>query len=184
MSRMRKAALLAELIDKLQMEGSWCGETHIQKATYLLENLFEVPLDYEFILYKHGPYSFDLRNELTAMRADNLLELQPHPPYGPSYMTTEASVELRKRFPKTLKEFGPVLEFVAGSLGSKGILELEQLSAALYVKKERPGASKKELAERIRTLKPHISSEAATSAIGSLETLAKEIKDLGTKQHA
>lgn len=181
---MRKAALLAELVDKLQKEGSWCGETHIQKATYLLENLFEVPLDYEFTLYKHGPYSFDLRNVVTAMRADGLLELQPHPPYGPSYMTTEASVELRKRYPKTLRKFGPALEFIAGSLGSKGIFELEQLSTALYVKEERAGASKKESAERIRALKPHISPEEATSAMESLETLAKEVKALETKEHA
>lgn len=178
---MRKAALLAELVDKLQKEGSWCGETHIQKATYLLENLFKVPLDYEFTLYKHGPYSFDLRNALTAMRADNLLELQPHPPYGPSYITTDASRELRKRYPKTIKEFGPALEFVAESLGNKGIFELEQLSTALYVKEERAGASKKELAERIRALKPHISPEVATSAIESLETLVTEIKALETK---
>lgn len=179
MSRMRKAALVSELVDKLQKEGSWCGETHIQKATYLLENLFDVPLDYEFILYKHGPYSFELRNALTAMRADNLLELQPRQPYGPSYITTEASRELRKRYPKTLKEFGPVLEFVAVHLGSQGVFDLEQLSTALYVKREMPGASNKVLAERIRFLKPHITAEAATSAVDSLERISKEVEQTG-----
>ena len=66
MERLQKAAILTELADQLRREGSWCGHTHMQKATYFLQDLLEVPTGYEFILYKHGPYSFDLSEEMTG----------------------------------------------------------------------------------------------------------------------
>ncbi|MFI5455717.1 MAG: hypothetical protein ACHRXM_09725 [Isosphaerales bacterium] len=33
MERLQKAAILIELADRLRREGSWCGHTHMQKAT-------------------------------------------------------------------------------------------------------------------------------------------------------
>ena len=55
-------------------------ETHVQKAMYLMQELLEVPTEYSFILYKHGPFSFDLSDELTSFRGDYLLELAPRRP--------------------------------------------------------------------------------------------------------
>ena len=84
MERLQKAAILTELADQLRREGSWCGHTHMQKATYFLQDLLEVPTGYEFILYKHGPYSFDLSEEMTTLRADYLIEFDHKSPgYGP-----------------------------------------------------------------------------------------------------
>lgn len=76
MKKLQRDAILLSLINEMKAKGSWCGETHIQKATYFLQELLGVPLNFEFILYKHGPYSFDLGDEVTAMRADSLLEYQ------------------------------------------------------------------------------------------------------------
>ena len=39
-----------------------------------------MPLGYDFTLYKHGPFSFDLRDDIHALRADGLLDLEPRPP--------------------------------------------------------------------------------------------------------
>ena len=60
MDRLRRAALLTRLIQRLRDRGSWCGETHLQKASLLLQDLTGVPLGFDYILYKHGPFSFDL----------------------------------------------------------------------------------------------------------------------------
>jgi len=73
MNRLKRDVVILSLIENLKKKGSWCGETHIQKATYFLQELFDFPLGFEFILYKHGPFSFDLSDKLTAMRADMLL---------------------------------------------------------------------------------------------------------------
>lgn len=75
MKRLQRDAVILSLIENLRAKGSWCGETHIQKATYFVQELLRVPLEFEFVLYKHGPYSFDLSDELTAqcgqMRSSN-----------------------------------------------------------------------------------------------------------------
>ena len=106
MERLQKAAILTELADQLAQEGSWCGETHMQKATYFLQDVLGVPTGYEFILYKHGPYSFDLSEELTALRADYLIEFDHKSPgYGPGLVPTQTSRALRARYPVTLAKY-------------------------------------------------------------------------------
>jgi uncharacterized protein YwgA len=58
MKQRQRDAVLAALIDELRKEGSWCGETHVQKATYVAEALFPtVRFGLGHILYKYGPYS-------------------------------------------------------------------------------------------------------------------------------
>src|SRR5438552_469892 len=122
MNRLQKAAILATLTEKLRERGSWCGETHLQKATYLLQEMLRVPTDFDFILYKHGPFSFDLRDEITSLRADGVLALEPQPdPYGPKLVTAEGTQRLQKLFPKTLKRYKNALEAVAEEVSDKGV---------------------------------------------------------------
>jgi len=71
MSRKERYALLAALMKRLHDTGSWCGETHLQKAV-----IFVQELGYNARLYKHDPYSFDLRDELASMHADDALRLR------------------------------------------------------------------------------------------------------------
>ena len=66
MNEMEKNVVLLSFIDFMRAKGSWCGETHVQKGTYFFQELMGVPLGFHFILYKHGPFSFDLRNQITA----------------------------------------------------------------------------------------------------------------------
>ena len=44
MDRLRRAAVLTRLVEQMRRNGSWCGETHMQKATLFLQNLVLVPL--------------------------------------------------------------------------------------------------------------------------------------------
>jgi uncharacterized protein YwgA len=178
MSRMQRAALLAELVDLLHENASWAGETHIQKSVFLLEELFDQPLSYDFILYKHGPYSFALKDELSAARADQIMTLDPRPPYGPKYVTTEASKELRARFPKTLMKARPFLELIATFLGSKSVIDLEQFSTAMYVYKEDEARPLAEMVQRLQVLKPHISEYAAIQAFELLDELRQKAKEM------
>ena len=100
----RRAAILTELMDQLRANGSWCGETHVQKATYFLQEVLGVPTGFEYILYKHGPYSFDLTADLTALRADFLMEFNHRSPgYGPGLVPTPTTRSFASRYPRTLK---------------------------------------------------------------------------------
>src|ERR1044072_9312259 len=76
MRRREREAVVAALDDKLFECGSWCGETHLQKSLYFLQELLDVPTGFEYTLYKYGPFSSPLRGELGAMRSDGLLVLE------------------------------------------------------------------------------------------------------------
>jgi hypothetical protein len=105
----------------------------LQKSTRFLQELLRVPLDFDFIFYKHGPYSFDLADEVTVMRADQLLTLQHRDPYGPSLLPSTGAEAVMSRFPVTRQRYDQAIEFVASRLGRKNVADLEQLATALYV---------------------------------------------------
>lgn len=175
MDRLRRAAILMRLIEKLREQGSWCGETHVQKATFFLQELMQVPLGFDFLLYKHGPFSFDLREELTGLRADDLLVLEPHRPYGPRMARTDRSDYIQRLFSKTLNKYDRLISFVAQNLGPKDVVELERLATALYVTK-RAGFSvpADARAELLTELKPHIPREIAVPAVQAADRMIRE----------
>lgn len=185
MDRLKKAAILTTLTRKLLDHDSWCGETHLQKAVYLLLELFKVPMDFKFILYRHGPFSFDLRDEITSLRADGLLRLEPQPyPYGPKLVPDEQRcVKLKKLFPLTLKKYDTYLDFIAQELGGKNVTELEHIATALYVttEKSEPKASVEKRSEELRRLKPHFSVNGAKQAVDDIDKISKEANSIRTQ---
>ena len=170
MGRMKNAALIARLVERQREQESWCGETHFQKAIYFLQHLMDVPLGFPFILYKHGPFSFELRDELTALRADHLLTLEHDPRYSPRIAATNQSKYIQNRFPRTLATYDSRIAFIAQRLGPKGVVQLERLGTALYVKleDERPAAQR---IRTITTLQPHIKEHEAIHAVREVDEM-------------
>ena len=181
MDRLPQAAIITKLAQRLREHGSWCGETHLQKATYLLQELLEVPTGFDFILYKHGPYSFDFSDEISSLRADGLLTLQPQPaPYGPRFAPAPISERLHASFPKTLAKYDEQIEFVAKALGGKRVDELEHLATAYFVTKQetsKHNGSVQSRAECLNQLKPHVSVQAATKAVEEIDRLIDQLQE-------
>lgn len=178
MDRMKRAVIVTELADRLRSAGSWCGETHMQKAVYFLQELLKVPMGYNFILYKHGPFSFDLRHELAELRADRLLQLRAFPPYGPSLLSTHAAEQLKNGFPQTLRRYNEQIDFVSNHLGKKGVAELERLATALYVTRNAGLRSSEDRAKHIHKLKPHVRLDLALDAVSQTDGFAEKAECL------
>lgn len=174
-NNLEKKALILFLIEKMGEKGSWCGETHVQKCLYFLQELMKVPLNYNYILYKHGPFSFDLRSELTEMRAHHYLELLPREPYGPSIVPGRFAFLLEKKYSEAISQYSEQVEFIADYLASKPVRELEQLATALYVKTRKKIESEDELVKEIVELKPHISPDSAYTALKFIEQLERSL---------
>ena len=184
MGRMKNAALITNLVEQLRGQESWCGETHVQKTVYFLQHLVDVPLGFDFILYKHGPFSFELRDEMTALRADNLLTLEHDARYSPRIATTRQGKYIQARFPRTLARYESRISFIARRLGPKGVVQLERLGTALYVKLEsdKPTAQR---VMRITNLKPHIAEDDAICAVHEVdEILADSCKVMSARRSA
>jgi uncharacterized protein YwgA len=176
MDRSRRTALLAALAENLRKKGSWCGETHLQKATYFLQELQRVPVGFDFILYKHGPFSFELRDELTAMRADGFFDLSQQWPFGPSLVPTQKCRRLRREYSRTVERYQKQLNFVSGHLGKQNVFELEKLATALYIWMESSTKSENQRARSLHGLKPHISLDDSLEAVRKLDGLVKRAK--------
>ena len=159
--------------------GSWCGETHIQKATLFLQDMMGVDSGFEFILYRHGPFSFDLRYELSSMQADSLLELTVRREgYGPTYVPTRFSETYLERFPKTTSRYMRQVEFVADELSEKGVAELEKLATAFFILDREGIIPIGKRAQRLVDLKPHISLSDARSACEQVDLLIERAAPL------
>ncbi len=177
MKRFQQDAIILSMVQKLKDEGSWCGETHIQKSIYLLTEMFEVPLDFDFILYKHGPFSFDLRDELTALRADYVLQLESNKPYGPSFDLAMNSQQIIAKSPKTIAKYDTAIGFIASKVNKNNVSYLEKVATALYITRNYDGNKTPEERARImHDLKPHVSYDEALEAVNIIDEIIEEAK--------
>jgi len=168
----KRYALLLALLKAMDERGSWCGETHVQKASYFLQEATNVPLDLDFILYKHGPYSFDLHEGLGDMRARLLIDIKQRAPYGPSLIPGPSAQVLADGLSDYVAAYSPAIDFVAEKLSGHGVVDLERLATALYVIRNYPGKADK--AQVMNELKPHITKERAAEALGEVEGILRE----------
>lgn len=173
MERLQRASILLTLNEELRKAGSWAGETHMQKATFFLQELMNVPLAFDFVLYKHGPFSFDLRDELTFMRAQNFLRLEPQNPYGPTLVDGEKSELLKQAFLQAINKHLPSIRFVSQKLGTKTVAGLERTATALYIVLREPDDV--DPAQLLTDLKPHISLPEAQAAVSEIEQIRREL---------
>ena len=167
MNEKERRALVCLLVKEMGKTDSWAAETHIQKCVYFLQEMLRVPVGLDYILYKHGPYSFDLRSELAVMRARYQLDLKPRYPYGPSFILGSRG-ELNLGLVEQHEE---AVKFVATELSVKTAGALERLSTALYVRAENPGLKDEEATQRIHDLKPHVKPSQAADAVDELHRL-------------
>jgi len=176
----RRQVIVLSLVEKMETKGSWCGETHIQKSLYFLQEMLKVPTEFDFVLYKHGPFSFELRDELAAMRGNLILELHSNPyPYGPSHSPGQSADKLKQLYPRTSKEYEQQIDFISNKLSEKRVAELERLATALYVTLEEGlDESVKTRGRMLNKLKPHVTIEQAIEAIKEVDLMWEEVKEL------
>ena len=165
-----RAAVIGALIAELRAAGSWCGETHVQKSIYVLQEGLHVPMRYGYILYKHGPYSFELKSEMAGLIARGLLRQEfSSPPYGPRLAGTDVMETHFGRYAGRVGEHSSAIQQVARFFRDRGVAELEVLSTALYVTVSNRGETAEKRAERIHGLKPHVSRWTALGAVKELD---------------
>lgn len=172
MEKYETEAIIVEVADELRERGSWSGETHLQKAFYFLQEVCQVPVDLEFVLYKHGPFSFELRELITdAINNAYLEEVIKPRPYGPTLISTEKGLALRREYCTELDSLRTQILSMAECIRDKRVVELERIATALYVTRKN-GSREKSLEERakeIHGLKPHISVKEAKEAVESVD---------------
>ena len=170
MNEFDRRALICHLVGTMRDEQSWTGETQIQKSVMFLQELLDVPLGYDFVLYLHGPFSFELRSELTLMRIRLYLDVEPRAHYGPSFTLGQRG----NRVKPIATEYQRAIDFVAQQVSGNNVHSLERISTAFFLQNEYPSRNARQVAEEIHRLKPHISIEQALRAIKEVDELKRE----------
>ena len=171
LNEVQQRAFVCRMAQELRNKGSWCGETHLQKAAYIAKAVCGIGL-YDFDLYLHGPYSFDFKTDLLRMQADGFLRprfVANH--YGPTLEVDEEAAE------NLMSECAngncdSAIGFVAEWFGDKGVSDLEKLATAHFVSEKNRDKSNDEMAVILSKIKPHIDHQAALAAID--EVVRKE----------
>ncbi len=177
MDRLKRTALTLLLIDRLRHNGSWCGETHIQKSAFILECMNIEAFKHGFTIYKYGPYSFAFHDFLGRMLADSVLAMEIQPPYGPHlYPVEEKLAQFLKLFPKTKAAVDSKIDFVTQWMGKKSVSEMEQIATALYIwKNSIHSGDAIQIAKELVSIKPHVSMPEAESAIDEVKSKMAEM---------
>lgn len=173
-----RSAILLDLAAELRAHGSWTGETHVQKAAYLMQELMGVPSGFKFILYRHGPFSFDLRDSLNKLETWGYIQTEEQPyPYGPKIVEGPMSGTL-KTASKDRQEYVRPIQFVAQQLGKANVSELERVATALFIELD-PNVNSEDRPERLIRLKPHIRREEAPNAFARLREIRSAALNAG-----
>lgn len=179
LSHSLRYAVLLDVIKKLRAKGSWCGETHIQKAAFVLQQISKSKLGYKFVIYKHGPYSFELRDELTAMKASEIVELTfPQQGYGPSIKPTKFGEKLYEVNRDEIGKYAKISDFVADWFRSKDVRYLEKVATAFFITSKHPREPVSSRAKRLVTLKPHVDLVGAEEAVRIVDEKRLEARTL------
>lgn len=171
---LERKAFLVKVVEYLQELESWCGETHIQKNVFFSQHFKKIPLNYDFILYKHGPFSFELRDELISMVADKFFTVEVRNPFGASYMKGPLANKLEERYFGKIQSYFNASRDILNKFGKKNVKELEKLATVLFFLEKEGSSNYDSLARKITELKSHISEEEVKVSI-------KEINDLKEK---
>jgi hypothetical protein len=168
----RQSVLLA-LIEGLRARDTLTKVPVVQKATYFLQELTSVPLGFCYVFHKYGPYSFDLQDEITAMQADLVLDLELQREHGPCLAPGEMSHFLNKRGRSTIACYSPQIQFIVGKVADMKMDDVDRLSAALYVWVQ-GGTERTHAATRLSELKPRVSISEASAALEEVIKIRKE----------
>lgn len=160
---------ILKMLGELDEAGSWCGETHIQKCLYLLHSLEDVAFEYEYVMYKHGPYSFELHDELSRLEAAFLIERISTPPYGSRLKDTDLGKRfMTKGLSKNSADTGAIKR-IAEEFGPCSVAELERYATAAFVRQANPEFCDDQVTQEITKIKPHVTADKANNAVEKLK---------------
>ena len=156
-----KHALILAMIEGLRAHGNRTGKTHVIKGLFLgkAAGVLEVPFD--FFLYKHGPYSTDVEENLEEMISYGAVAVDPaFDGYGVILRPGEKADFAQARAPlrpETREGIGRICQFIQG----KNAGQLERLATAAWIRTVEGIQQTDEVASRLNLLKPHVNLQQA-----------------------
>jgi len=95
---LRDWAILGRIVERVEEQKQFCGETLLQKSAYCLKEMFDAPISAPFRIYYYGAFSFDLRETLSTMKGLDVV--RPCPTNGERHTGSAAAIVRSATFPQ------------------------------------------------------------------------------------
>src|ERR1019366_6020562 len=127
---------------------------------YFLQTIRGVPLGYEFSLYSYGPFDSDVLSDLQTAENMGILSAEVEH-YSGVYKYDIRPAEKAAKAKTLAKDFlennRDDIAWATKTFANRSAAELELLSTIVYLNAEEGIANLQQLAERVKTVKPHFS---------------------------
>jgi len=154
-------------VEELKAHGSWTGKTHVQKSIFLLQAAATMDVPFQFVLYKHGPYSFELEAEMEQMMSYDAISASSVPGYGVMLNASNNQSVIKRAVTISAHDLSAIKD-VCTFVGTRQVSELERLATAAWIRTHDGIKTREAVAVRLHSLKPHISLEDAMLADDTL----------------
>lgn len=160
MSELNGYAIVLRAVRCLNAAKSWTGKTHVIKSLYIASTKTALP--FEFVLFKHGPYSFDANDAIESMSAVGFLNLTATPPYGVQLKPGRFEGLLDESVdPSTVAVVDRAIELV----GNVGVQELEAFATSIWVAEKNGFEGNDAWLKAVKELKPHLADKLIMDGI-------------------
>jgi len=166
---MQKDLRAAAIIGLVQNAPVKLGKTQVQKLVYFAQHC-GMPLQYRYQIYRYGPYSFDLSQELSSLDSLGVLNMQS----APSGYGLDISVgKFADRF-KLEPRYQKKIQKIVKDFGSNTVAQLEVKATIHFVfsvvkKTASGGKTRPQVVQKVHALKPHFSQSFIKRCYSDLE---------------
>ena len=164
------------VISKIVTKDENLGKTALMKYIYLLQQVYKVPIGYDYEIYTYGPYSPEVTGDINLAADFDVIKLtysSKHTGYEMQKTTqTEYFIAREKDF---IDNHGDSISDVIRMFGGKTTKELELSTTIIYLYcthlYNKRDTSIGEVSKKVRAIKPHFSTEVIETEYRNLESL-------------
>ena len=113
------------------------GKTAMMKYIFLLQEIYKVPLGYDFEIYTYGPYSSEVMEELDFAWHQDILNidrvLYPNGQSGYEILPSSNFENALKNEQEFISEYQDAIDEVIARFGDKNAKELELSTTIIYL---------------------------------------------------
>lgn len=134
MSTLERFLAIIDIVNRINKLNINCTEKRLQYLIFIMQQLCNLFIEYDFIYYMGLPRSFDLRGELWHVKNDGFLKLET---IGDTYefKITEDGEFFKDRHASKIKPFKQAIKAVLKVFGNKNLSELEEFVRPLIILK-------------------------------------------------
>lgn len=172
MKELQKATILKIVSDK-----SGLGKTAMMKFIFILQEVFKIPLGYNYEIYTYGPYSSEVVEDIELVKYNKWLDIEVEEyktgHIGYHINLTDSGKNEIQQMNELSTEHSQNIKSVLDLFGNKNVKELELSTTILYTyksyKKNNWEISKKDIVNDVKEIKPHFEVPTIEQEYDALE---------------